>query len=129
MLARTNWRSKFLAAALAATTFAAFTVPAVGQISVVIGRTPPPLRYERRPPPPGEGFVWVDGYWRVDRGRYVWAPGVWQRATVWRAHTGAMGIGTITPRAGATTKAIGTMKSHDDHHDWDHHDHDDHDRH
>ena len=79
MLARTNWKSKMLASALAMAVLPAFTSPAIGQISVTIGRNPPPLRYERRPAMPGAGYVWVDGYWGVNGGRYVWVPGRWDR--------------------------------------------------
>ena len=57
----------------------AIAIPAFGQISVTIGTPPPPIRYEARPPMPGAGYVWVDGYWGPDHGRYVWIPGVWQR--------------------------------------------------
>jgi WXXGXW repeat (2 copies) len=57
--------------------FSSVTAPAIAQIGIVIGRTPPPLRYERRPPPPGAGFVWIDGYWGANGGRYVWVPGRW----------------------------------------------------
>jgi hypothetical protein len=75
---RTNWKSRLLIGALAAATLAA---PAVGQIGIVIGRNPPPpMRYERRPPMPGAGYVWVDGYWNWAGGRYVWVPGRWDRA-------------------------------------------------
>jgi hypothetical protein len=63
---------------LASVLASAIVVPAFGQVSIMIG-TPPPLRYETRPPIPGEGFVWVDGYWGARSGRYVWVPGVWQR--------------------------------------------------
>jgi hypothetical protein len=48
-----------------------------GQISVRIG--PPPPVVERRGPPPGRGYVWVDGYQRWDGGRYAWVPGRWDR--------------------------------------------------
>ena len=73
---RTNWKSGLLIAALTAATAA---VPAVGQIGVVIGRTPPPMRYERRGPMPGPGYVWVDGFWNWRDGRYIWVPGHWDR--------------------------------------------------
>jgi hypothetical protein len=73
---RTNWKSKFLVVALTAVSLSA---TAFAQIGIVIGRTPTPLRYERRGPPPGAGFLWVDGYWGLDRGRYVWVPGRWER--------------------------------------------------
>ena len=79
---RTNWKSKLLVGALtmAAVTATAFTTPAVAQIGIVIGRQPPPpMRYERRPPMPGEGYAWVDGYWGNNGGRYVWVPGRWDR--------------------------------------------------
>ena len=54
-------------------------VPAWGQVGIYIGTPPPPIRYEVRPPIPGEGFVWVDGYWGVDGGRYRWVRGRWDR--------------------------------------------------
>jgi hypothetical protein len=78
LLNHSNWKSRLLGGALI---MATFTAPAFAQISfgIVLGRTPPPVRYERRPPPPAEGYAWVDGYWGVNRGRYVWVPGVWQR--------------------------------------------------
>jgi len=79
LLAKTNWKSKLLAGAAALAVLPAFTSPAIGQISVTLGRTPPPVRYERRPPMPGAGYLWVDGYWGVSGGRYVWVPGRWDR--------------------------------------------------
>jgi hypothetical protein len=33
----------------------------------------------RRPPMPGHGFVWVEGYWSFARGRYVWVNSYWAR--------------------------------------------------
>ncbi len=32
-----------------------------------------------RPPCPGPGYTWVDGYWSQDYGRNVWVAGYWQR--------------------------------------------------
>jgi hypothetical protein len=57
----------------------AIAIPAFGQISVSIGTPPPPVRYEVRPAMPSPGYVWVDGYWGANGGRYVWVPGVWRR--------------------------------------------------
>ena len=56
-------------------------IPAFGQVSfgVTIGAPPPPLRYEAPPPVPGPGYVWVDGYWVPEGGRWVWRHGEWQR--------------------------------------------------
>ncbi len=47
-------------------------------IGVNIG-PPPPVRVEVRPVAPGAGFAWVDGYWYVVGGRYVWHGGYWSR--------------------------------------------------
>ncbi len=60
---------------------AAFAAPSFGQVGVgvYIGRTPPPLRYETRPPMPGAGYAWTDGYWNWLNGGYVWVPGRWQQ--------------------------------------------------
>ena len=41
---------------------------------------PPPVRVMRvRPVAPGPGYIWVDGYWYVDGGRYRWHNGYWTR--------------------------------------------------
>lgn len=69
-------KAKWLCCVFAASTFA---IPAFGQVHVYIGSAPPPVRYERRSPMPGDGYVWADGYWGVRDGRYVWVPGQWQR--------------------------------------------------
>jgi len=31
----------------------------------------------QRPPMPGPGYFWVDGYWNFNRGRYAWVAGYW----------------------------------------------------
>lgn len=64
---------------LGVVTTAALALPAVAQVGIYIGRTPPPLRYEARPPMPGAGYAWVDGYWNWGSNRYVWVPGRWDR--------------------------------------------------
>jgi hypothetical protein len=69
-------KAKWVAGALVAASLAA---PAFGQIGIYIGRNPPPLRYERRPPPPGEGYAWQDGYWGQQGNGYVWIGGRWQQ--------------------------------------------------
>jgi WXXGXW repeat (2 copies) len=57
----------------------ALTIPASAQIGVYIGTPPPPLRYERRGPIPGPGYVWVEGYWVPNGHRYRWVEGHWER--------------------------------------------------
>jgi hypothetical protein len=72
---RIDLKTKWLCTLVAAS---ALTAPAFGQVQIYLG-TPPPMRYEVRPPMPGEGYAWVDGYWGARGGRYVWVPGGWQR--------------------------------------------------
>lgn len=57
----------------------ALTAPAVGQISVFIGREPPRPRHERRGRVPGPGYMWVDGYWAPHGRKYRWVSGRWER--------------------------------------------------
>jgi len=51
---------------------------------------PPPPEYGV-PACPGEGYVWVDGYWGNVSGRFVWRPGYW-RAPVY-GYRGERGYG------------------------------------
>jgi hypothetical protein len=52
------------------------TVPATGSVTVATAATPPPAPREELPgPPPGEGYVWISGYWAYENGRYEWVPG------------------------------------------------------
>jgi hypothetical protein len=64
----------YLGGILAASALAA---PAFGQISIMIGTPPPPVRYEVAPPMPQPGYVWMPGYWAPVHGRYVWYSGRW----------------------------------------------------
>jgi len=88
-----KWVCGLLATALAA--------PAIGQVGIYIGRTPPPLRYEVRTPMPGEGYAWVDGYWGVNSGRYVWVPGRWDRPPYAGAYSESSPTTIIIPLEGA----------------------------
>jgi hypothetical protein len=114
----------------AAVTTVTLTMPVFGQVGIYIGRTPPPMRYEVRPPMPGDGYAWVDGYWGVNEGRYVWVPGRWDRPPYpgaywthphydhyeqgWQMHEGHWDHEDHRDH----------HYDHDDHHD-DHHDHHD----
>ena len=68
-------------AAIAVSAIAIAVPPAEAQITFGIRfRTPPPrLRYEVRPSSPGPGFVWSEGYWEPNGGRYRWHGGQWSR--------------------------------------------------
>jgi hypothetical protein len=73
-----NLKAKWFYGAAA---FAALAVPAFSQVrvGVYLGAPPPPVRYERRPEMPGAGYVWTEGYWEPNGGRYRWHGGAWQR--------------------------------------------------
>jgi len=68
-------------AAVVIMTFALAAPAAQAQISfgIHIGAPPPPLRYEVRPPMPGPGYAWSEGYYEPYQGRYRWHAGVWSR--------------------------------------------------
>src|SRR5262245_46810952 len=55
---------------------------------VRIGEPPAPGAH-RVPRQPGPGYDWVEGYYTVVRGRYIWHPGHWVRppypGAYWRA--------------------------------------------
>ncbi len=65
--------------AIAATLAIAPAAHAQVSFGIAIGHEPPPLRYEARPPIPGPGYVWTDGYYEPFNGQYRWHGGYWQR--------------------------------------------------
>jgi hypothetical protein len=67
-------RSLLLAVAMVFVSAASF---AQIRISITIG--PPPLPVYEQPLCPGEGYIWVPGYWAYDYdiGDYYWVPGTW----------------------------------------------------
>ncbi len=72
-------KSKFAGLALLAGLMIAGDSSAFGQLSIRIG-PPPVVRVERyRPPMPGPGYIWVNGYWYPAGNRYVWHQGYWTR--------------------------------------------------
>jgi hypothetical protein len=56
------------------------TTAAPAQPTVVVANAPsaPAARAEVRPPAPGDGYVWHDGYWVWRNGQYEWVPGYWE---------------------------------------------------
>lgn len=75
----------FLALALVAGTAGLFTAPASAQVGIYVRVGPPAPRYERRPPRPHPGWVWVAGHWGW-QGRWVWTGGYWtagRRGCAW----------------------------------------------
>jgi hypothetical protein len=50
-------------------------------VRITNGRPPAP-RYERRVESPGQGYVYVKGFWHWDGGRWQWVSGRWDRPAV-----------------------------------------------
>jgi hypothetical protein len=70
----------YIKSAIATLASMTLCAPAHSQVSVYIGITPPPIRYEAPPPPPpAPEFAWLEGFW-VPQGRhYRWVPGHYER--------------------------------------------------
>ena len=45
---------------------------------VIVAEQPPPLKQEAVGAPPGDSYVWTQGYWAHTDTRWVWIPGHWQ---------------------------------------------------
>ena len=67
-------RCVFLLAGLLLVSSAALAQVSIG-VSVRIG--PPPLPVYEQPACPGEGFIWIPGYWAWGPDGYFWVPGTW----------------------------------------------------
>ncbi|HEX7159351.1 MAG TPA: YXWGXW repeat-containing protein [Edaphobacter sp.] len=110
-----------------------FSSTAFGQVSigVTIGTPPPPIRYEEAPPPPPPpppqqmGFVWVQGFWAPEGGRYVWRPGRWMQPpdgdARWHAARWEQGDHGYRYREGYWEHHGGPDHHRDRHDDDDHH--------
>jgi hypothetical protein len=48
-------------------------------LGIRIGPPPPPRIVRVQPAAPGPGFLWVNGYWYPEGGRYRWHDGYWSR--------------------------------------------------
>lgn len=109
---------KFLATMLLA---AGMTFGAQVSFGISIG-TPPPVRVLRyRPPVPGPGFVWVNGYWYPVGHRYLWHQGYWTRPP----YAGAL---WVAPRYDSHAGRFFNGYWNGDHGRFDHDHHWDHDR-
>ena len=77
-------QSSTLALMLCGCSVAAFSAPAYAQVvlEVSVNIAPPPLPSYEQPPLPGEGFIWVPGYWAWDQPQadYFWVPATWVQA-------------------------------------------------
>jgi len=50
---------------------------AFAQIGIYVGFGPPPIPVYEQPICPGDGYIWVPGYWAWDGSEYYWVPGTW----------------------------------------------------
>jgi len=73
--------SSFLRATLIAAMILTGASIAHAQVSVgiSIGAPPPPRTVYIQPPPPGQEFVWVEGYWYPVGRHHRWHDGYWTR--------------------------------------------------
>ena len=69
-----RFRALLLLAAVLAVSSAASAQVSIG-VSVRIG--PPALPIYEQPVCPGEGFIWIPGYWAWGPDGYFWVPGTW----------------------------------------------------
>ena len=55
------------------------SAPTFGQVAISVSFGPPALPVYEQPVCPGEGYIWVPGYWAWDQdyGDYYWVPGTW----------------------------------------------------
>ncbi|HLH05618.1 MAG TPA: hypothetical protein VKW78_00125 [Terriglobales bacterium] len=68
------FRCVLLLAGILALSSGALAQVSVG-VSVRIG--PPPLPVYEQPVCPGEGYIWIPGYWAWGPGGFFWVPGTW----------------------------------------------------
>ena len=54
-------------------------------VRITTGR-PPAVRREVRAARPGTDYIWVNGYWNDDSGRWGWVPGRWERPVAPQAY-------------------------------------------
>ena len=55
-------------------------------VGVRIGAPPPPRVVRVQPRSPGEGYLWIGGYWYPVGSRYQWHEGYWTRPAYTGAH-------------------------------------------
>lgn len=82
-LGRVSWRAVYLSITLVVSTLSGCAITpldggyADSPTAVYVQIPPPAPLHEVVGPPPGPGFVWVNGYWFWSGAQYVWASGHW----------------------------------------------------
>lgn len=70
---------RFIAALLATLAMSLAAGRADADIALSINFAPPMLPVYEQPMLPGDGYIWMPGYWAYDRDDYYWVPGTWVR--------------------------------------------------
>src|SRR5690348_4498834 len=52
-------------------------MPSFAQVRISVSFGPPALPVYEQPLCPGEGYIWVPGYWAYGDYGYFWVPGTW----------------------------------------------------
>lgn len=53
------------------------SLSAVAQVRITVAFGPPAIPVYEQPICPGDGYIWVPGYWAWDGEDYYWVPGTW----------------------------------------------------
>jgi len=110
MTGRGHVRTIVVAALLALSLGQAACASAAPRGRVYLRVGPPAPVVERRLVSPGPGFVWIPGFYRVERGAYLWVPGRWDPPP--RARAVWVPARWVHDRRGGTSwKATGDKKA------------------
>jgi WXXGXW repeat (2 copies) len=94
--------------------------PSLSSADISITIAPPPLAVYDQPLCPGDGYIWVPGYWAYGEDDYYWVPGVWVLAPqpgylwtpgYWGFEGGHYGWHAATGGVASVSMAVLTMGS------------------
>lgn len=69
--------SSFVRCAIFALFLLSVSTAAFAQIGIYVSFGPPAIPVYDQPLCPGDGYIWVPGYWAWDGAEYYWVPGTW----------------------------------------------------
>jgi hypothetical protein len=70
-------RSRFIGSLVLALALLGAPVASSAAVFVSVAIAPPPLPVYVQPDVPGDGYIWVPGYWAYGPYGYYWVPGTW----------------------------------------------------
>ena len=94
---------------LLAVMLAVVSVPSVAQVRITVAFGPPALPIYEQPVCPGEGYIWIPGYWAFDNDfdNDYWVPGTWVLAPERWATFGLQAGGDGTTADLSSTTGLG----------------------